>query len=57
MVLVIGMLEAVVAHDAGSVLAAVLARVGRIADAKESAAKHRRAVVGGKFLEMHKKDG
>ena len=53
-VLVIGMLEAVVAHHAGGVLAAVLAGVRRIADAEESATKYRRAVGGGKFLNRYK---
>lgn len=47
MVLVVGMLEAVIAHHAGGVLAAVLARVSRITDAEHFAAKHWRAVVGG----------
>ncbi len=50
MIFVVGVLEAIVAHDAGGVLAAVLAGVGRLARREKSSAQNRRAIVGGKFL-------
>ena len=45
------MLEAIVAHDAGDVLAAVLAGVGWLARRKKSAAQNGREIVGGKLLQ------
>ena len=52
MILVLGLLEALVTHDASGILAAVLARVGRITGSEKIATQHRRRIVGHQFLQI-----